>query len=186
MNPACAAAPIPPMTRRELFQCFLAIGLFGFGGVLPWARRGLVEQRNWLTSEEFAEALSLGQILPGPNVVNLSVMVGSRFHGPTGALLAFSGLMLAPLAIILLLAVLYDHYGQLPVFQHAFRGTAAAAAGLVLAMGFNMAAKQARLWRKAGVTVAALAGSGVFALPLMTVLGVLAPLSVVLAWRGRK
>jgi chromate transporter len=162
------------------------MGLFGFGGVLPWARRGLVEQRNWLTAQEFAEALSIGQILPGPNVANLSIMVGSRFYGAAGAVIAFSGLMLAPLAVILLLAVLYDHYGQLPMFQHAFRGTAAAAAGLVVAMGYNMVARQARLWRKTGVTAAALVGSGVLALPLLAVLLVLAPLSILLAWRGSK
>ncbi len=147
-----------------------------------------MEQRNWLTAQEFAEALSLGQILPGPNVVNLSVMVGSRFHGPTGALLAFSGLMLAPLMIILLLAVLYDHYGQLSVFQHAFRGTAAAAAGLVVAMGFNMAAKTSQIVGVRRVLLhAALVGSGMLALPLLTaVLGILAPLSVFLAWRGHR
>jgi len=76
------------MTKRDLFLCFLYMGLVGFGGVLPWARRVLVEQRKWLSSEEFAEALSLGQILPGPNVVNLSIMVGRRFHGAAGAVLA--------------------------------------------------------------------------------------------------
>jgi chromate transporter len=86
------------VTRKALFLCFLYMGLVSFGGVLPCARRALVEERNWLTGDEFADALSLGQILPGPNVVNLSIMVGARFHGAIGALLAFSGLMLAPLA----------------------------------------------------------------------------------------
>ncbi|MBV8665967.1 MAG: chromate transporter [Burkholderiaceae bacterium] len=178
------------MTRRELFLCFFVMGLVAFGGVLPWARRALVEQRRWLSAEEFAEALSLGQVLPGPNVVNLAVMVGARFHGALGAMLAFTGLMLAPLAIILLLAVLYGHYGQLGVVQHAIRGTAAAAAGLVVAMGYNMvrrqAQKQAHAWRKSGVTAAAFAGSGLLALPLLWVLAVLAPVSMLLAWRGHK
>src|SRR4051812_37059523 len=89
----------PVVTRRALFLCFLTMGLTSFGGVLPWARRMLVEERAWLTNKEFLDALSLGQILPGPNVVNLSIMVGARFHGAVGAVLAFSGLMLAPLAI---------------------------------------------------------------------------------------
>lgn len=162
------------------------MGLTSFGGVLPWARRALVEQRGWLTSEEFAEALSIGQILPGPNVVNLSVMVGSRFHGAMGALLAFSGLMLAPLAIILVLAALYGQYGQLTAVQHMFRGTAAATAGLVVAMGVSMVQKQAKSWRATSVTALAFVGSGVLALPLLLVLGVLAPASVFLSWRAHK
>lgn len=185
--PTPPAPRVPPrMSRYELFRCFLLMGLFGFGGVLPWARRALVEQRQWLSAEEFAEALSLGQILPGPNVVNLSIMVGARFHGPVGALLGFSGLMLAPLAIVLMLAALYGQYGQLPVVQHAMRGTAAAAAGLVVAMGYNMVRRQPRVARKASVTAAAFAGSGLLALPLLWVLAALAPLSILLAWRGRK
>ena len=174
------------MTKRDLFLCFLYMGLVGFGGVLPWARRVLVEQRKWLSSEEFAEALSLGQILPGPNVVNLSIMVGRRFHGAAGAILAFSGLMLAPLAILLSLAELYGHYGQLIVVQNAIRGTAAASAGLVVAMGFNMVAKQVKSWRTRGITALAFAGSGVLALPLLMVLCVLVPISIFLSWWARK
>jgi chromate transporter len=180
-TPKCAV-----VTKPALFLCFLSMGLTGFGGVLPWARRALVERRNWLTSEEFSEALSLGQILPGPNVVNLSIMVGARFHGAIGALLAFGGLMLAPLVIILMLAALYGQYGQLTAVQHAFRGTAAATAGLVVAMGFNMVAKQTKSWRTTSVTALAFVGSGVLALPLLMVLGVLAPTGIFLSWRSRK
>jgi chromate transporter len=174
------------MTKKDLFLCFLYMGLVGFGGVLPWARRVLVEQRKWLTSEEFAEALSLGQILPGPNVVNLSIMVGRRFHGAAGAVLALSGLMLAPLAIILMLAELYGHYGQIEAVQHAIRGTAAASAGLVVSMGYNMAARQVKTWRTSGVTVLAFAGSGLLALPLLMVLCVLVPISIFLSWWSKK
>ena len=174
------AAPV--VTRRALFMCFLAMGLTSFGGVLPWARRMLVEERAWLTSKEFLDALSLGQLLPGPNVVNLSIMVGARFHGAAGAVLAISGLMLAPLVIILLLAVLYMEYGHLAAVQRAFGGTAAATAGLVVAMGFNMLAKQSRSWRSIGVTILAFIGAGLLGLPLLTVLAILAPVSLALAW----
>lgn len=174
------------MTRKALFLCFLYMGMVGFGGVLPWARRMLVEERKWLTSEEFAEALSLGQILPGPNVVNLSIMVGRRFHGTSGALLAFSGLMLAPLAIILTLAELYGHYGQIVVVQHAIRGTAAASAGLVVAMGFNMVARQVKTWGAGSITAIAFIGSGMLALPLLAVLCVLVPAGIFLSWRSSK
>lgn len=162
------------------------MGLTSFGGVLPWARRMLVEQRGWLTSKEFIEALSLGQILPGPNVVNLSIMVGARFQGPVGALLAFTGLMLAPLAVILLLATLYAQYGHLEAVQHAFRGTAAATAGLIVAMGINLVTRQPKSWSGSGIALLAFTASGLLGLPLLTVLAVLAPISIALAWRTRK
>jgi chromate transporter len=174
------------ISKKELFLCFLYIGLVSFGGALPWARRILVEERNWLTSEEFSDALSLGQVLPGPNVVNLSIMLGVRFQGPLGAILAFSGLMLAPLAIILMLAVLYEHYGQVAGVQNAIHGTAAASAGLVVAMGLNMVIKQAKSWHSTGITVLAFIGSGVVALPLLLVLGVLVPVSIFLSWWKQK
>jgi chromate transporter len=176
----------PVVTRRALFFCFFAMGVTSFGGVLPWARRMLVEERAWLTSEEFVEVLSLGQILPGPNVVNLSIMVGRRFHGAAGALLAFTGLLSAPFAIIMLLAMLYSEYGHLATVQHAFRGTGAATAGLVVAMGWNMLQKQPRTWRAGVVTALAFIGSGLLGLSLPLVLAVLAPLGIALAWSARK
>jgi chromate transporter len=177
---------LPAMTRRELFRCFLVMGLISFGGVLPFARRALVEQRKWLTSEEFNEALSLGQILPGPNVVNLSVMVGARFHGAIGAILSFCGLMFAPLAIILALATLYGAYGQVAAVQHVINGTAAASAGLVVAVGYNMLVGQARSWSTSGVSLLAFISCGLLAWPLLLVLGVLTPISIFITWCKRK
>jgi chromate transporter len=100
--------------------------------------------------------------------------------------LAFSGLMLAPLAIILLLAVLYGQYGHVPAVQRAFGGTAAATAGLIVAMGLNMLAKQDKSWRTLGVTIFAFIGAGVIGLPLLTVLAVLTPISIFLAWSTPK
>jgi len=181
-----AASKNPPVTKKALFTCFLIMGLISFGGVLPFARRALVEERNWLTNEEFAEALSLGQLLPGPNVVNVSIMVGSHFQGPVGAILAFSGLMFAPMLVILLLAVLYGQYGQLPAVQHVFRGIAPAAAGLVVAVGFKMLVKQAKSWRATGVTLITFICSALLALPLLLVLAVLAPVGVLASWWEKK
>ena len=183
MDPPLDIPASPVVTRRALFLSFLVLCLSSFGGVLPWARRMLVEQRRWLTSQEFVDALSLGQMLPGPNVVNVSIMVGARFHGAIGALLAFTGLMLAPLAIILLLALLYTHYGHIAPIQRAIGSTAAATAGLVVAMGFNMLVKQRRSWHAASMTLLALVGAGVLGLPLLKVLAVLAPISIAWAWR---
>lgn len=176
----------PQVTRLALFLGFLGVGLSSFGGVLPWARRMLVEQRRWLTEKEFVEALSLGQILPGPNVVNLSIMVGARFHGAAGALLAFSGLMLAPLAIILLLAMFYSEFGHLPAVQRTFGGIAAGTAGLVVAMGINMVVRQPKSKSVLAMTALAFVGSGPLGFPLPAVLAVLAPLAIGLAWRSGK
>ena len=176
---------VPVPSRSELFFSFLGVGLTSFGGVMPFARRMLVEQRRWMTEREFTETLGLGQVLPGPNVVNLSIMIGSRFHGPAGAVLAFSGLMLAPLAIILMLAAFYGEYGHVPAVQRFFAGTAAATAGLVVAMGLSMLTRQPRVPRVLGITALAFAGSGLLGLPLVGVLAVLAPLSIILAWRKK-
>ena len=122
----------------ELFDAFSRIGLAGFGGVLPWVRRMLVEQKHWLSAEEFNTLLGLCQFLPGPNVINLSVIVGRRFHGPAGALAASTGLMAGPMVIIIGLAMAYDRYGSLPVAQSMLRGIAAVGAGLIFATGIRM------------------------------------------------
>jgi chromate transport protein ChrA len=92
---------------KELFLRFTQISLSGFGGVMPFARRMLVEERRWLSAEEFTDVLSLCQLLPGPNIVNVAVCVGARYHGVRGAVAAFAGLMTAPFFIMLALGALY-------------------------------------------------------------------------------
>jgi chromate transporter len=128
----------PRPDLRALFFGFASVGLSGFGGVLPFARRMLVEQRRWMSAEEFNAQLGLCQFLPGPNVVNLAVVVGKRYGGLAGAVVAPLGLLLGPLLIVLLLAMLYDRYGQLPLAQSVLRGVAAAGAGLLFAMAWRM------------------------------------------------
>ncbi|MBV8679170.1 MAG: chromate transporter [Aquitalea sp.] len=170
-------------TRRQLFMGFFGIGLSGFGGVLPLAHRMLVQQRRWLDEEEFTELLGLGQILPGPNIVNMSIAIGARFHGVAGAWLAVAGLMLAPLVIVLSMAMLYDHYQALPHVQGALHGLASSAAGLLLAMALRMGQKIERhllAWLLAALTFITV---GVLRWPLLLVLLVLAPVSVLLARR---
>lgn len=173
------------ITRRELFFGFLGVGLSGFGGVLPWAHRMLVEKKGWLTEQEFTEALAMGQILPGPNIVNMSVIIGSRFHGVVGALLAFSGLMLAPFVIVLGLGVLYEQYGQIEMVRRAIGGVAAAASGLIIAMGFKMAAAQSKRFWTIALGAAAFVGIGIFRLPLVPVMLGLAPIGLFMAWKTR-
>ncbi|MDR2837644.1 MAG: chromate transporter [Azonexus sp.] len=125
-------------TLWVLFREFSKVGLSGFGGVLPFARRMLVERTGWMTAETFNAQLGLCQFLPGPNVVNLAVVVGKRHRGLAGAIVAPLGLLAGPFAIIVLLALLYDAYGQLPIAQSLLRGIAAAGAGLLFATAWRM------------------------------------------------
>ena len=174
-----------PVTVRPglgaLFMGFLQVGLSGFGGVLPWARRMVVEQRRWLTPAEFTDMLGLCQFLPGPNIVNLSVALGARFHGLRGAIVAFAGITLPPVVVVLSLGALYDRFGDLPVIQHAIAGMAAAAAGLVLATALKIAAPLRGNWRGVGIAMVAFICIGWLQWPLLPTLLVLAPLSIVVA-----
>jgi chromate transporter len=181
-------SPPPPLvvTRRELFLRFMFVGLSGFGGVLPFARRMLVEERGWLSEIEFAEVLALSQFLPGPNIVNVSVIVGRRFQGVSGALAAFTGLLLMPMTIVLLLAVVYARFADLPVVRDTFSGVAAGASGLVLAMGVRMGRTVKNSPIGLALAVASFAAIGLARLPLVWVLAVLAPISIGIAWYRHK
>lgn len=169
-------------TRWELFLGFFQMGISGFGGVLPHVRSIMVERRRWVTEKEFVDLLGLGQFLPGPNVVNMSVVSGARFHGALGSLIALSGLLLAPLVIVLLLVSVYQHFADSVVVNRALAAVAAAAAGLVLATALKMVAKmERRLW---GVAILAATFLAIFwfRLPLLGILAVLTPVSMVLGW----
>jgi chromate transporter len=179
-----SAAPVTPRLA-DLFLGFSGIAIMGFGGVLPWARRMLVEERRWLSADEFAELLALCQFLPGGNIINLAVLVGQRTHGAAGALLSVAGLMAAPVIIVLFLGSVYLRFGGMPEVQHGLRGVAAAAAGLILAMAAKLSLPL--FTRKAGMALAfaaaAFAGVALFRFSLPVVVLVLAPLSVAAAWR---
>ena len=109
----------------------------GFGGVLPWARRTLVEKDQILTSEEFSAILGICQIVPGPNIVNLAVCIGSRFGGARGAIAAVLGLTLGPISIVMLLALLYEHFKYLELVKGVLRGISAVGVGLIASTGFK-------------------------------------------------
>jgi chromate transporter len=182
--------PLTVMTQRpslgELFKAFLIVSVSGFGGALPWARRMIVEQRRWMTAEEFNEAFALAQFLPGPNLVNFSMVFGLRFGGPLGALAAFVGLMGPPLVIVTILGILYAQFGDLEVLGRILKGITAAAAGLLIAVVAKMALPLfLKRWNSAPV-IALLAFLGVaMQFPLPMVFAVLAPVSIVLAWFKR-
>src|SRR5437588_9676101 len=119
-QPAAVPAPdipiLSPPNRpglAELFLAFAKMSLAGFGGVLVWARRGIVDQHRWMTADEFNETFALCHFLPGPNVVNLSVVFGSRFRGVLGGVAAFAGLVGPPVVIVTILAGLYARFGEI-------------------------------------------------------------------------
>ena len=172
-------------TPRELFLGFLSIGASGFGGVLPFARRMLVERKGWLTPAEFTEVLSLCQFLPGPNICNVSVCIGRRFHGLRGSLAAFGGLMLVPFCVVVALGLLYARYGHRPEVDAAFDGVAAAAAGLVVATGLKMLDKDRRDALALLFIAVTFVGIAIFRWPLLILLLVVAPLSVLIVWFRR-
>jgi chromate transporter len=174
-----AGAPRP--TLGELYRRFFHVGARGFGGVLPWARRMLVEERRWLTPAEFTDLFGLCNFLPGPNTMNLSIVVGARFHGVRGALTAFAGILTLPVAVVLALAALYDRIGHLPAIDAVLRGVGAAAGGLVLATGVKMAEALPRTAPALIFLVLAFAAIGVLRWPLVPVLLTLAPLGILVA-----
>ncbi|MEO8859762.1 MAG: chromate transporter [Burkholderiaceae bacterium] len=127
-----------PASASSLFWSFSWIALQGFGGVLTVIQRELVDKKQWLTHEEFVEDWAVAQILPGPNVVNLSLMLGDRYFGLRGALAAMTGMMAFPLVLVLLLAVLFGQISELPAAQGALRGMGAVASGLIAATGLKL------------------------------------------------
>ena len=140
-TPPALAAPGSP---GELMRVFNALALQGFGGVMPVAQRELVERRRWLTPEQFMETLAIGQVLPGPNIVNMALIIGDRFFGWRGALAALTGLLALPLTIVMTLAILYTRFAAEPMVAGALRGMAAVAAGLILAMALKLLPSLAR------------------------------------------
>jgi len=139
MSTANATAPCTrPQSPADLFIAFTLLALQGFGGVLAIAQRELVERRRWLTNEQFVEEWAVAQIMPGPNIVNLSIMLGQRYFGWRGALAALAGMLAVPLLVVLLLALLYARYAQHPAVAGALRGMGAVAAGLIIAVGLRL------------------------------------------------
>lgn len=127
-----------PATAWEMFRVFNALALQGFGGVIAVAQRELVERQRWLTREQFVEALAVGQVLPGPNIVNVALMIGDRFLGLRGAFASLAGLILGPLVIVLVLAALYGQLASVPSVAGALRGMGAVSAGLVIATALRL------------------------------------------------
>jgi chromate transporter len=189
-QPAPPAADITarPSSPRELFITFTLLALQGFGGVLAVAQRVLCEDKRWLTREQFVELLALGQILPGPNVCNLSVFVGDRFFGWRGAAAALGGMMLVPLVIVLALTMVYVQFSQVPAVAGALKGMGAVSAGLIVGTALKLLASLRA--NPLGMRACALLAAATFVLvawlrlPLLWVLASAGTLAIALAWRA--
>ena len=139
-SPTAPAATTRPRSPGDLFVSFTGIALQGFGGVVAIIQREIVDRKRWLTPQEFVEEWAVAQIMPGPNVINLALMIGARHFGLRGALAAMGGLIALPLLIVLALGLAYTHYGSHPQLANALRGMGAVAAGMVMATGLKLAA----------------------------------------------
>jgi chromate transporter len=179
-------ALVVPASLRDLFLSFNRLALQGFGGVLPVAQVELVERKRWLNRAQFLDLLAISQVLPGPNIVNLALIFGDRHFGWRGALAAFGGLMLAPLAIVMTLTVLYARLADWPVVAGALRGMGAVAAGLVMSTALKLVGTlRSNTLGKAATAGIALAAFGLIAIarvPLVWVILGLGSLAVALAW----
>ncbi len=179
-----------PQSLTDLFVSFTLLALQGFGGVLAIVQRELVEKKRWMTREEFIEDWAVAQIMPGPNVVNLGLMIGGRYFGFKGAMVALAGLLTAPLALVLMLALLYAHYAGQPGVAGALRGMGAVAAGLIGATGLKLigALQKNVLGPRAcaALGIACFIAVALLRLPLLYVLVGLGAVACLLAYQGLK
>jgi chromate transporter len=195
-EPADSSASAPPKpeasdivtpTLGELFLGFFKITVSGFGGVLAWARREMVINRRWMSPDEFNELFALCQFLPGPNIVNFSIIYGTRLYGFWGAAIALFGLLAPPVVLMIVAGMIYAQYGELPLFRGGLTGLAAAAAGLLIATAVQMAEPLVGKERALQfmVALATFAAVGVMQWSMLWTLVVMVPISIALAWKRR-
>ncbi|MEB3168618.1 MAG: chromate transporter [Cyanobium sp.] len=179
--------PVPAPSLAELFMGMLQVALLAFGGGLSaWSQRVVVEQRRWMTDQEFLAGLTVARLLPGPNQINMAVYVGVFFQGLAGGLAALAGMLLVPFSLLMLVGVIYFQVHMLPSVDRVLAGVVAAAAGMALSMGFKILNDY---WRD---PVALLLAAGSFVamtffhvsvIPLVLILG---PLAMIWYWPRRR
>jgi chromate transporter len=187
-GPAPESLTSPPPGLIALFIAFAKMSLAGFGGVLVFARRGIVEQHRWMTADEFNETFALCHFLPGPNIVNLSVVFGARFAGLAGGIAAFAGLIGPPVVIVTSLGVLYAHFGQVEALRRILAGISCAAVGLLISVVFRMLLPLVKRRDLVAlvVMIAVFIAIGLARLPLPAVLLVAIPLSLAVTLIARR
>jgi chromate transporter len=182
-----AQTSVPP-GLLALFAAFARMSLAGFGGVLVFARRAIVDEHRWMTAAEFNETFALCHFLPGPNIVNLSMVFGARLRGIAGGVAAFAGLLLPPTLIMTVLAALYAHFGELEILRRGLSGVSCAAVGLLIAVVLRMMAPLFKARDAVGMLLmaAVFVGIGVMRLPLQAVLLVAIPASIAITFALRR
>jgi chromate transporter len=183
-----APGPFSQPTLPELFLAFAKMSLAGFGGVLVWARRGIVDQHRWMTADEFNETFALCHFLPGPNIVNLSVVFGARFGGIAGSLAAFAGLLAPPVVLTTILAALYMRFGEIDALRRVLSGVSCSAVGLLIAVVLRMMMPLLKKHDLVGMAIlaAVFIAIGLARLPLPTVLLVGIPISLAITYFLRR
>lgn len=172
----------PTVALGALLWTFVRLGVMSFGGGLQsWVHREVVERLRWLDHDDFLSGMTVSQILPGANPVNLALYVGLRLRGGLGALVAVLGMLLPALLIVLLLGYLYGGYGHLPVVHFVLPGLAAAGVGTMLNMGIKLTRRLPRDLLPALVGIGVFVCIGILRWPLLPVLAVAAPLGIAIA-----
>lgn len=175
----------PPPGLFEIFWVFSKIGILSFGGVLSaWIHREISVKRHWMTETDVLSGLAMSQIMPGINVVNLSLFVGQRLRGVAGALVAILGILLAPTFLVILISLVYDRFSDNPWLPDILNGVAAAAIGMMINMGVKATQRAARSIPLLLVVAGIFVGVGVMRWPMVLVVLGLGPISIWLAWRG--
>jgi len=183
-DPVTTEGGVP--TASTLYWSFTKMSLQAFGGVLPLAERMIVTDKQWLTKKEFVEMLGLSQTLPGPNIINLSLMLGDKFRGPKGAFAAVMGCLSFPIVIVSALAIFYTTVADHPIAQGALRGMSAVSVGLVIAMAFRLLSTQKDYRFGWLIILGSVVGVGLFGIPLTTAIFVFGvPSLLVRYWQLR-
>jgi len=187
MSESPGSTPVPTLrpTLWSLFSSFAIVSIFGFGGTLAWARRMTVDERKWMSAADFNEVFALCQFLPGPNVVNFTVVFGARVRGVPGSLVATAGLCGPALALMVILGALYARYGELPELQRFLGGRTTATAELTIGTMGRMAVPlfQNKQWVSITLMAAVVIAVGLLKLPLWWALGIFLPIGIIIGWR---
>lgn len=188
---ALDAEPLMPehgmlVSLFDLFACFIKVGMTSFGGsTQAWIFRAVVEERKWLSENDFLAGVTIAQILPGANPVNLSLYVGQRLRGGIGGLVATLGMVAPAICIVLLAGALYGRFAGYPLTHSLLIGIGTVGLGATLAAGAKVARKLERRPAVVAVGLATFAGVGIMHWSMVPVVLVLAPLSIFLASRRK-
>jgi chromate transporter len=187
-SPAQAGPVEPPhVSRLDIFWGFFLVGMFGFGGIAAAMHHVIVERRRWLDDQQYASVLGLGQVLPGANLVNMATIVGDRFGGFAGAVLALTGLIFMPIVILVILATVYDQFATNPDVIAATRAAAAGAVGLMFGTAYKIGKTVVTTRWALLFAILSFISIGLLRLPLVGTLLVLGPISIAFSvWRGEK